>query len=498
MVKVDFATADLGRHLKNGEIILNGTAEARNAVLHTNFYSYTEPNFPFVNHHWGSGVIFYLTEKISGFNGLSLLYLVFSLATFWIFFKLACEKSGLLTVSLISMFAIPIIASRAEIRPEIFTYFFCGVFLYICKKIIDGRISPYYLLFLPIFQLIWVNLHTGFIFGPFIVGTYAIDLLIRKYEARALVKRFIVILIFIIIAIFINPSGVKGALLPFTIFSNYGYKIVENQSIPFLVNLGVGNRLAFTQYEVLLALTILTFGSMLLLKRKEIDLPQMFFTIVFATMSFLAIRYFPLFGFFAIPAVSLASNQLYGSFDKKILYTNKVILIKVLMSLLLIFSFIFTLVYISKNKGRMGIGLAPGSDAAASFFKTNLVRGPILNNYDIGGYLIYYLYPEKVFYDNRPEAYSTSFSQDIYVASLQDDNLFKKIDEEYVFNSIFFYYRDYTPWGQAFLTRMIYDSDWAPVFVDDKNLILLRRNEQNRSIIEKYEIPKEVFQVRGS
>ena len=77
------------------------------------------------------------------------------------------------------------------------------------------------------------------------------------------------------------------------------------------------------------------------------------------------------------------------------------------------------------------------------------------------------------------------------------NNLFKKIDEEYVFNSIFFYYRDYTPWGQAFLTRMIYDSDWAPVFVDDKNLILLRRNEQNRSIIEKYEIPKEVFQVRG-
>ena len=119
--------------------------------LHKNFYSYTEPNFPFVNHHWGGGVIFYLTEKISGFNGLSLLYLVFSLATFWIFFKLACEKSGLLTVSLISMFAIPIIASRAEIRPEIFTYFFCGVFLYICKKIIDGRISPYYLLFLPIF-----------------------------------------------------------------------------------------------------------------------------------------------------------------------------------------------------------------------------------------------------------------------------------------------------------------------------------------------------------
>ena len=56
--KINLSTADLGRHIKNGEVILNAPWSQKMAVLNTNFYSYTENNFPFVNHHWLSGVIF--------------------------------------------------------------------------------------------------------------------------------------------------------------------------------------------------------------------------------------------------------------------------------------------------------------------------------------------------------------------------------------------------------------------------------------------------------
>ena len=59
MEKIDLTTSDLGRHIKNGEMILDGQF----GVLNTNFYSYTEPDYEFTNHHWGSGVIFYLFGK---------------------------------------------------------------------------------------------------------------------------------------------------------------------------------------------------------------------------------------------------------------------------------------------------------------------------------------------------------------------------------------------------------------------------------------------------
>src|SRR5689334_22500567 len=38
----DLTLSDLGRHLKNGELILHGSAQERQAVLHTNFYSFAQ------------------------------------------------------------------------------------------------------------------------------------------------------------------------------------------------------------------------------------------------------------------------------------------------------------------------------------------------------------------------------------------------------------------------------------------------------------------------
>ncbi len=494
-VKVNMSTADLGRHIKNGEIILNGTALERNAILYTNFYSYTENDFPFVNHHWLSGVVFYLTEKVFGFNGLSIMYLFFSLATLFIFFTLAREKSNVFIALAITLLAIPIIASRAEIRPEVFTFFLCGVFLYICQKVYDGRISARYLFLLPILELIWVNLHTGFIFGPFIAGIYFINLIIKKRENKNLIKKFILILILITLATIINPSGIRGAMVPFTIFSNYGYRIVENQSILFLSRLGVGNALAFIQYKILLGITVLSFVLIINRRFKEIDISQIIFTITFAIMAFMAIRYFPLFGFFAIPVVAFSFYKSYESFEEKIFNIEKNIIAKIFVISLLICGLFYTFQYINNNKNKLGIGPYSDSDSAANFFRKNMIKGPIFNNYDIGGYLIYHLYPEKVFFDNRPEAYSTDFIQNTYIVSLENKDLFKELDKKYNFNVIFFYYRDYTPWAQTFLTRIIYDNTWAPIFADYENLILIKRNKQNMDIIKKYEIPQGYFKI---
>jgi hypothetical protein len=61
-IPINLATADLGRHITNGALLLQGMTD----VLTSNFYSFTEPNQPFTNHHWGSGVVFQLVQSSVG------------------------------------------------------------------------------------------------------------------------------------------------------------------------------------------------------------------------------------------------------------------------------------------------------------------------------------------------------------------------------------------------------------------------------------------------
>ena len=63
--KIDLVTADLGRHLQNGKWVVENhfNLSEKNSPIHENFYSYTNQDFPVVNHHWGSGVIFYWIYK---------------------------------------------------------------------------------------------------------------------------------------------------------------------------------------------------------------------------------------------------------------------------------------------------------------------------------------------------------------------------------------------------------------------------------------------------
>lgn len=74
-------TQDLGRHLITGEITLKtGT------VPKTNLFSYTYPNFPFINHHWLSEVTYNILFQKIGFNGLLVLNTIIALLSFGLVF----------------------------------------------------------------------------------------------------------------------------------------------------------------------------------------------------------------------------------------------------------------------------------------------------------------------------------------------------------------------------------------------------------------------------
>lgn len=479
--RIDLTTADLGRHIKNGQMILQGNWQ----VLRTNFYSYTEPNFPVVNHHWGAGVIFYLIYQIFGMVGLSLFYLVLSLVVFYLFFKVAQKEAGFNLSLIISAWLIPLMAARVEIRPEIFSYLFIALFFLILQKWRKGELDSKWLFVLPLCQVVWVNTHIYFVFGLALVGLYWVDKMIRE---KRFDKELGLILGLVGLASLLSPFGLKGLVYPFNIFRNYGYDIVENKSVLFLENWGF-NDPNLKLFEISLVILILSFGILFFKNRKRFPFIYFVLAFIWGGLGFMAIRNFSLFAFFSL--VILGYNLRYSKLgvNKNLGLVPSVLVVVFILANSLYFY------YPKLPWGRsFGWGLMEGNNKSVEFFKSLKLKGPIFNNYDLGGYLIYNFYPEeRVFTDNRPEAYSISHFKDVYIPAQNEEGVWKELDNKYDFNVIYFSHRDYTPWGQKFLIDRVKDDDWAVIYYDSYAIILLKRNDLNKEAIKLYEVPKEVF-----
>jgi len=482
-------TADLGRHLKNGEIFLSNLKP-----IETNFYSYIQPNYPTINHHWLSGVIFQLIYRATNFVGLHLFFIILSIFTLAIFLKTALKKANLLILVLVALLAIPLLAQRREIRPEVFSYLFSGIFFYFLLLYQKTR-QKKFLYPLPFLQLFWVNLHIYFFVGLGLIGLTILSSIVKKMSQ---VKKFridffvILVLILSIIACLVNPFGAKSVLAPLTIFNDYGYRLVENRPVWFIEKLIKNPN--FTIFKIAFLITTISY-VWLFLKKKPVE---PFFLFIFSLTSvagWLAIRNFTLFGLFLIPVLSQNLTLLLPREAKESFGKSK------WLTMLMIFLFLPLVIFNALQKEffgipELGFGVYQQDDASMVFVKNNNLKGPIFNNYDIGGYLIFHLFPqEKVFVDNRPEAYSVSFFKDLYIPIQEEEEKWQKVNEEYQFNLIIFSHHDATPWGQKFLIARIKDKDWVSVFADEKVIIFLKNNQENQKTIEQYQPTKDKFRI---
>lgn len=483
---INLVTADLGRHIKNGEVILSNyrLLTTNHSLLTTNFYSYTSPGYPTINHHWLSGVVFYAVWKLAGFVGIHLFFIVTSLTTLLIFLAIARNRAGPGLAALLTVPIMPLLLERDEIRPEIFSYLFSGIFFWLLLKYKDGGISWKKLLILPALQILWVNLHVYFFLGPAIIGIFLLERIVLKDKQSA--KHLLVILGLTSLASLINPFGLNGVLAPLSIFKNFGYRLAENQPVWFIEKILPNPN--FLVFKIVFAMLIVSFLIRILrpsrLQGQTLDSPRfglgekyilsdLVFAIGFSAAGWLAIRNFALFGLFALPIA--AGNTARGfsikqQTDQKLGHT-----VVITLTLVALATLSGELWKIYPHPLKLGLGLESGNENSMIFFKENRLTGPIFNNYDIGGYLIFHLYPqERVFVDNRPEAYPAEFFEKIYIPMQEDEDVWQEKLKEYGFKTIIFSHGDYTPWGQAFLARRLNDPQWQVVFKDSRVIIFAR------------------------
>ncbi len=498
--KVSLVTADLGRHIKNGEMFFRDRE-----VLTQNFYSYTFPNFKTINHHWASGVVIYWAYRVAGILGLQIGFILISLITFFIFFWICSDKIGYGLGGLVGLLMIPLLAQRTEIRPEMFSNLFCGIFLLILWRVRDEKWPTRYLWILPLGEILWVNLHIYFILGPVIVGAFWIESL---WEKKGRSSALFVLLLTTSLVTLVNPVGLAGSLAPFNEFKNYGYELAENQSVWKMEK--ITGTSGYYLYKTVLGMMIVSFVLSIVKSKKVVSLASLFLGLAMAILSLLLIRNMAMFALFALPIICQnlitilwsrtldlsISIQSMNQGGRLVTVDNRLVSLSVISFVVLIFTMGG---YFNHYPywNQFGLGLETDDTKSANFFRHNHLEGPIINNYDIGGYLIFHMFPgQRVYVDNRPEAYPASFFKDEYIPALNDDYKWQEVDKKYGFNVIFFSHLDATPWGQSFLVRRVKDKDWAVVYYDKRVIILLKRNDKNNKIIKAFEIPSNNFVAR--
>lgn len=476
-----FDNSDLGRHLKNGQLFIQN-----HQILSTNTYSYTHPNFPTITHHWGSGSIFYLVQHSTNFLGLHLFAIIIYLTANLLVSYLACRHSPPLLLAASLVVLAPFFGERNQIRPELFTHLFLALDIFLLELHRHHKLNPRYLYFIPLIHLFWVNTHILFVLGLFILSVYTLDSFIF-HQDRA--KLLLTILFISTCTSLINPFGLKGLVTPFNILHNYGYEISENQSIFTVLKY-------FNQYSYITFLFIV-FLSTLLLRHYWLKhgLKHIFINAVliisFGVFGIIMIRQIALFALIFIAyGVSLLHQFIHGLKPNTRIQLNRLLIITTIT--IPSFAFVNHHHFYSPLRGGLGLGLAPHSQDAGHFLLHHHIQGPIFNNYDIGSYLIYYLYPQQqVFADNRPEAYPASFFQDLFIPAQQHEYAWWDLDATINFNAIIFANSDIAAWAQPFLHSRINDPAWAHIYHDDYVDILVKRNQLNESLIDQLEIPND-------
>lgn len=475
--KIDLARDDIGRHIATGRMVVE-----RGIVPMTNFYSYTEPTRRAVNHHWGSGTLFYAAWRIAGFEGLSLFHVALRVGALILLVALAVRKAGWGGTALITLAALPLLIRRREVRPEAFTYLFLAATLWLMETwaVEKGKFRLALAATAGI-AVAWANTHIQFIFGPLVIAAY----LVGDVMARHGVRRRLTLLAVFVAATILTPGGLRGVLLPFLIMRAYPVPVGENQPLVLMQRLFHGPEYAW--FEVLAAAVVLLVTALVVRRRRWAAwVPYAGLGIVFAAFGFVMIRNMLVFAYMLIPVAAGLVHALAGGVPgKRLQRVAGVAAFVITLAMVPVLRTPYTPV--SPNPG---LGLLPGVNNAAGFLTKEHIAGPIFNNYDIGGYLIYHLFPaNRVFTDNRPEAYSPAFWQQLYFPMLRTESVWKSADAYYGFNAIVV-----SPYGlsvsdRVFIERINTDPAWALVYLDWYAAVFLKRNDTNKDIITRYEAP---------
>lgn len=459
---------DIFWHLANGREML-----ARGTIINQEIFSFTANGKHFSNHAWLAQILFFLIFTTLGANGLIaakvLITLAIGLCLYLFGRRQGCPP---LTAALICLLAIGTALFRYVERPELFSALFLtltGALLFLYRSnILPARILP----LLPLIMTLWDVMH-GALYGLIFVLAFMFSETVKsvlpakagvpfpampKRQLQSLWLWFGVTMAMMLL----SPYGLRTYDIFYEFMNN---NLMTSMTAEFQPSTLRGQPLFWGMLAVTSA-SLLAFG-------RRLDLSSLCLLIPFAG---LAMRYVRGIGPFSLVAAILLAVNLA---PKLVIWSSRPQrkwMVDSLSVVLLIAGLGYAFTYKFSQPPRydsLGLGVSADSFPVGSvrFIKKANLAGNMYNTDRYGGYLAYYLFPErKIFHYNHHILF---------------DALERFVHEP---ESRAQWQINYALVGRSDEWDMFSRDGFVPVYWEPTGAVLLKNTDQNRALIQRYAI----------
>lgn len=169
-------------------------------------FAYVPTKEIWIYHEWLTGVLFYPIYKSLGGAGLQLLKYVLGSLTAVLVYMTARQRGARPFPILIALFCVSRLFAYgySPVRAQVFTYLFFVLYLYILETFRRDRRWQRLLWLVPV-QLMWSNLHGGFLAGPGLLFLYGLGESLSGRRCRP----FLISFVACGLVTLINPYGIN-------------------------------------------------------------------------------------------------------------------------------------------------------------------------------------------------------------------------------------------------------------------------------------------------
>lgn len=407
---------DMWWHIRLGEqSVLTGDS------VYIDSFSHTQYGAVHKNHSWLGQVVMVGFWSLGGHLGMTLY--VSALAVAGMAFVYFAGRGSIYMQGFALVLGGACAAAFWSPRPQMFTFLFTALLLYLLQKPKrDGR-APFWTL--PLIMWLWANSHGGYIVGYLIIGAFLLGEWLngrfrREQLAAAQIRRLCGFTVLSLALAPINPLGFDVFLAPFETFGISGMRdyIQEWKSPDFT------QPVAWSFVILVVAFLVGGWTSRLRIGYGELLLAGGAFV-----MALYSARHLSLFAIAAVPVITTSFDTVlrrkgWTIADREEETPKRLALNAALIAAVALGTFA-RVAYVS-SPDTVDQSLALNYPAAAvDFLKASGLEGNLFNSYNWGGYLIFALPEYPVFIDGRTDLHRDALGE--YTAAAFGTSVFPEV-----------------------------------------------------------------------
>lgn len=396
--------SDFFWHLEAGKYIVE-----TGSIPHVDPFSYTAEDTNWVTHEWLFEVVTWIVYSIGSFEALCVLKLLFIVLSVWFPISLY-RKTRVSPVWLFVCIAagLIILQERTFWRPFLISTLFISIFVTILENYANRKSDTLWLL--PILTVIWINWHSGVIFGLLFVFYYTLvdylggsDAKKESKRPRSLHKLALVAGISLGCTL-INPNFTDALLYPIKLGQFYSSVFLKINIVEELQPLTLNRVPAFWFSVLLIVVGLIT-------SWKRLKYRQVLLLFVLVCASIYRIRlveiYVPVFIAFVPGLIQGLSDLL-----DRVVIKKSIRPLKLAPGIAAVAVVLFIIQMQLTGPPSLGLFKDQYPEACADWIERFDPEGYMYNHIDNGGYLTHRLYPDrKIFWDGRLLVFGDLFSR---------------------------------------------------------------------------------------